>query len=351
MSTTTPAGAPDAPPVDAAPAGPAGRPPGPRGRVLPPPVSGQEVVLVGVIAVLWAALAVTTPAFLTAGSLQPLLVATAPIALVGVGMTVVIITGGIDVSVGAAIMVCSVLTAKAIVQQDVGLPTAVALAVLAGGLLGLLNGVLIAYGRVHAIIITFGTANLFLFAGLRIFGSSTVNGIPPTLAVFGRGPDGRTLGVPHAFAITVLVTAAAWWYLRHMPAGRHAYAVGGDAHAARLAGIRVQRRVLSAYVLTGLLVGIASCFVIAQGTSTLDQSVGSGKELAVIAAVVIGGTSIMGGRGSVLGTLLGALLVQSVTSGVTQLGWQSQLSDLFVGLSIIVAVGTDLVRARARRRT
>jgi ribose transport system permease protein len=321
----------------------------PRGRVLPPPVSGQEFVLVGVIAVLWAVLAVATPAFLTAGSIQPLLVATAPIALVGVGMTIIIITGGIDVSVGAAIMVCSVVTAQALVDNAVSLPVAVALSVAVGAALGCLNGLLIAYGRVHAIIITFGTANLFLFAGLQLFGSSTVNGIPGTLAVFGRGTDGRTLGIPHAFAVTVLVTAATWWYLRHTAGGRHFYAIGGDAHAARLAGVRVQRRILLAYLVTGVVVGLASCFVIAQGTSTLDQSVGSGKELAVIAAVVIGGTSIMGGRGSVLGTLLGALLVQTVTSGVTQLGWKSQLSDLFVGVFIIVAVGADLLRARARR--
>lgn len=332
---------------------PAGEPPvkapRPRGRVLPAPVSGQEFVLVGVIVVLWSALALATPAFLTAGSVQPLLVATAPIALVGVGMTIVIVTGGIDVSVGAAIMVCSVITAQALVHSGLGLPVAVLLSVAAGAVLGLINGVLIAYGRVHAIIITFGTANLFLFLGLQTFGSSTVNGIPATFAFFGRGQDGRTLGVPHAFLITVLVTALAWWYLRHTAGGRHFYAIGGDAHAARLAGVRVQRRVLLAYVVTGVLVGLASCFVIAQGTSTLDQSVGTGKELAVIAAVVIGGTSIMGGRGSVLGTLLGALLVQTVTSGVTQLGWKSQLADLFVGIFIIVAVGADLVRARARR--
>ncbi|MEV6344000.1 ABC transporter permease [Actinoplanes sp. NPDC051851] len=329
----------------------AGGPPAatPRGRVLPPPVTGQELVLLGVIALLWAALAVTTPAFLTAGSLQPLLVATAPIALVGAGMTIVIITGGIDVSVGAAMMVCSVITAKALVGAEVSLGVAVLLAIVAGGLLGLINGVLIAYGRVHAIIITFGTANLFTFLGLRIFGSGTVNGIPGTLAFFGRGPEGRTLGVPHAFLLTVLITAAIWWYLRHTAGGRHFFAIGGDPVAARLAGVRVQRRVLLAYVLTGLLVGLGACFLIAQGTSTLDQSVGSGRELAVIAAVVIGGTSIMGGRGSVLGTLLGALLVQSVSSGVTQLGWKSQLSDLFVGIFIIVAVGADLLRARTRR--
>jgi ribose transport system permease protein len=321
-----------------------------RSRILPSPVTGQEIVLIGVIAVIWAVLAVATPAFLTAGSIQPLLVATAPIALVGVGMTIVIITGGIDVSVGGAIMVCSVLTAKALVGAELSLPLALLLSLAVGGLLGLVNGVLIAYGRVHAIIITFGTANLFLFVGLQIFGSSTVNGIPNTFGVFGRGEEGRTLGIPHAFAITVLLTAIAWWYLRHTAGGRHFYAIGGDAHAARLAGVAVQRRILLAYLVTGLLVGLAACFTIAQGTTTLDQSVGTGKELAVIAAVVIGGTSIMGGRGSVLGTLLGALLVQSVTSGVTQLGWRSQLSDLFVGIFIIVAVGTDLLRERARRQ-
>jgi ribose transport system permease protein len=348
MSTTTstPSGqAESRVPAGAAPA--AGR--GSRGRVLPSPVTGQEFVLIGVIAVIWIVLSVATPAFLTAGSIRPLLVATAPIALVGVGMTIIIITGGIDVSVGAAIMVCSVIAAKALVTQHLSLPVVVLLAVAVGGLLGAVNGLLIAYGRVHAIIITFGTANLFTFLGLRIFGSSTVNGIPDTLAVFGRGQAGSTLGVPHTIVITIVITVVAWWYLRHTAGGRHFYAVGGDAHAARLAGVRVQRRVLLAYLVTGLLVGLASCFVIAQGTSTLDQSVGSSKELSVIAAVVIGGTSIMGGRGSVFGTFLGALLVQSVYSGVTQLGWNSRLSDLFVGVFIIVAVGADLLRGRTRR--
>jgi ribose transport system permease protein len=336
-TTTEPRPAPPAPPARA------------RNRILPSPVTGQEIVLLGVIAVLWVVLALSTPAFLTAGSIQPLLISTAPIALVGVGMTIVIITGGIDVSVGAAIMVCSVLTAKALVDDHVPLGVAVLIAVVTGGVLGLVNGLLIAYGRVHAIIITFGTANVFLFVGLQIFGSSTVNGIPTTLEAFGRGEAGRTLGVPHAFLITILITAIAWWYLRHTAGGRHFYAIGGDAHAARLAGVRVQRRVLLAYLVTGLLVGVGACFTIAQGTSTLDQSAGTGKELAVIAAVVIGGTSIMGGRGSVFGTFLGALLVQTVTSGVTQLGWRSQLSDLFVGIFIIVAVGADLLRERSRR--
>ncbi|MET0933380.1 MAG: ABC transporter permease [Mycetocola sp.] len=319
-------------------------------RILPPPVTGQELVLVGVIAVLWALLGIFTPSFLSPSSIQPLLVSVAPLALIGVGMTFIIITAGIDVSVGGAIALCAVVTAKLLVNFDVPLFVAVATSMVLGLVLGLINGTLIAYGRVHAIIITFGTANIFQFFALRVFGSSTVNNIPSTLDVFGRGEAGRTFGIPHSFAITILVVLLGWWYLRHTAGGRHLFAIGGNANAARLAGVKVQPRVLLAYAITGALVGIGACFLIAAGTSTLDQSVGSGRELAVIAAVVIGGTSILGGRGSVIGTLLGAILVQTVTSGVTQLGWPSQLANLFVGLFIIIAVGTDLLRERARRR-
>jgi ribose transport system permease protein len=331
---------------------PAGAPPANKGRqrVLAPPVTGQEFVLLGVIAVLWVVLAFATPAFLSAGSIQPLLGAVAPIALIGIGMTVVIITGGIDVSVGAAIAVCSVIIAKfVLVQAGLGLPVALITGVAVGGMLGLLNGVLIAYGRVHAIIITFGTANIFQWLSLKLFNSTTVNNIPDTLSALGNGAAGRTFGVPNSFLITVGLVAIAWLYLRHTAGGRHFYAIGGDVLAAELAGVKVRKRVLLAYVVTGLLVGVASCIVVAQG-SNLGQNVGSGKELAVIAAVVIGGTSITGGRGSVLGTVLGALLVQTVASGVTQLGWRSELSDLFVGVAIIIAVGADLIRERARRK-
>jgi ribose transport system permease protein len=318
-------------------------------RIIAPAVSGQEIVLIAVIAVLWVVLWLTTPAFLTAGSLRPLLIEVAPIALIGVGMTVVIVSAGIDVSVGSGLMVCGVITARLLVSQQIPLVLALVVAIAVGSLLGALNGVLIAWGRVHPIIITFGTLNVFAFVGRQIFNSKTVNGIPGTLDVFGRGDLGRTLGVPHSFLLMMVIAAAGWWYLRQTPTGRHYYAIGSDAVAAELAGVKVRRRVLYAYVLTGALVGLAAIFTIAKGTSTLDQSIGSGKELAVIAAVVIGGTSIMGGRGSVLGTVLGAVLVQTVTSGVTQLGWPSQLSDLFVGVFVIIAVGTDLLRQRARR--
>jgi ribose transport system permease protein len=319
-------------------------------RILPPVVTGQEVVLVAVIAVLWVLLGIFTPSFLSPGSIGPLLVAVAPVALIGIGMTFIIITGGIDVSVAGMTMVSAVVTARLLVSFEIPLILAVLVSMAVGAALGSLNGFLVAYARVHPIIITFGTWNLFLFLGYRVFDSSTVNGIPRTFEVFGKGAAGTTLGVPNAFAIVVVLVIAAWWFLRYTRAGRNLYAIGGNAEAARLTGIAVQPRLVWVYAITGLLVGLAACITIASGTSSLDQSVGNGRELEVIAAVVIGGTSIMGGRGSVVGTLLGALLVQTVSVGVTQLGWPSQLSRLFVGAFIIIAVGTDLVREHARRK-
>jgi ribose transport system permease protein len=318
-------------------------------RILPSVITGQEIVLVAVIAVLWVLLGIFTPSFLSPGSIGPLLVAVAPVALIGIGMTLIIITGGIDVSVAGMTMVCAVVTARLLVSFDIPLVAGVLVSMAVGAALGSVNGFLVAYARVHPIIITFGTWNLFLFIGYRVFDSSTVNGIPPTFDVFGKGAAGTTLGVPNAFAIVVVLFIVAWWFLRYTRAGSNLYAIGGNAEAARLTGIAVQPRLVWVYAVTGLLVGLAACIIVASGTSSLDQSVGNGKELEVIAAVVIGGTSIMGGRGSVVGTLLGALLVQTVSVGVTQLGWPSQLSKLFVGAFIIIAVGTDLVRERARR--
>lgn len=318
-------------------------------RVLPPLVTGQEWILIGLLALLWVILAVATPGFLSPNSIQPLLGRLAPIGIMAIGMTVIIVTGGIDISVSAIVMVSAVSVAKTIVGYEVPLVGALALAMGMGFALGMINGLLIAYGRVAAIIITFGTANLFQFIALRIFNSSTVNGIPPTLRPLGNGVDGRTFGIPHSFMIMVVLVAIAWWYLRHSPTGRHYFAIGDDENAAVLAGVNVKRRIWIAYGATGLLAGLAACIVVASGTNTLDQSVGRGMELQVIAACVIGGTSVMGGRGSVFGSVLGALLVQTVSAGVTQLGWPSQLINFFVGVIIILAVGIDLVREHRRR--
>lgn len=312
-------------------------------------ITGQELVLIGVIAGLWLVLGLATDTFFQAGTLGNLAYVVAPIALVGIGMTVVIASGGIDVSVGSAVTVVTVIVAKLVRDQGASFAVALLVAVGAGALLGLTNGLLISLGRVHAIIITFGTLNLFRFIALRIFDSEQVAGVPGTLAFLGGGGAGRTWNVPHAFLLMLLLAAITWWFMRNTPSGRHYYAMGGDRAAARLAGVNVRRQEILAYVLTGVLVGLASTVIIGGG-GLIGQNVGVGMELQVIAAVVIGGTSIMGGRGTVLGTVLGALLVGTVSSGVTILYWPSQLTSLFVGVFILVAVGTDVLRERARRR-
>jgi len=314
-----------------------------------PLVTTQEWILLGIVSLLWIVLAFTTPAFLTAASLQPMLASVAPVAMVGIGMTVVIIAGGIDISVGAGLLLTTAVIAKVLVVWGPPLGAALILALLVGALLGLVNGMLTAFGRIHSIIVTFATANVFLFLALRTLGH-TISGIPSTLAVLGGGSAGRSFGIPNSVLITVVVAVGISWYLRNVPGGRHFFAVGGDPEAAELAGIRVRQRVVLAFVMTGVLVGAAACFRVGLGTSTLTPDDGAGFELSVIAAVVIGGTSITGGRGSVLGTLLGALLVQTVASGNTQLGYPSSLANLFAGVLIVIAVGGAQLRSQLRRR-
>lgn len=321
---------------------------GGRRRVTARAIEGQELVLLIVLAALWAVLGASVDTFFTASNLQNLLVTVAPVTIMGVGMTAVIVTAGIDVSVGSSLAVVMVVVSQQVRDSGLAFVPAVGLALVTGGVLGLVNGLLVSYGRVHPIIVTFGTLNIFRFVSLRIFDGKEVAGIPGTLGWLGGGAAGRTLGLPHCWLLAIVLAALAWAYMRYTPAGRHLYAIGGDAVAARLAGIRVRRRLVAVYTVTGVLVGLAACCVIGDG-GLVEQNAGTGLELQVIAAVVIGGTTILGGRGTVLGTVLGALLVGTVTSGVTLLGWSTDLTNLFIGVFILVAVGADLLRERRRR--
>ncbi|WP_262286781.1 ABC transporter permease [Micromonospora sp. MA102] len=320
-----------------------------RRRPIARAVEGQELALVVVIAALWLALSVGTSTFLTGSNLRNILFAVAATAIIGIGMTPVIVTGGIDVSVGSMAAVVMVVVAKLVRDAGAPAPLAVLVAVALGLALGCVNGLLVSLGGIHPIIVTFGTLNVFRFVALRIFENKQVAGVPDTLGWFGGGQAGLgLLGVPHAWWLAMVLAALTWCYMRYWATGRHWYAIGNDADAARLAGVRVRRRIVSAYALTGFFVGLAACVLVGSG-GLVQQNAGTGLELQVIAAVVIGGTSILGGRGTVLGTLLGALLVGTVTSAITLLGWPSELTELFIGAFILVAVGVDLVRERRRR--
>jgi ribose transport system permease protein len=299
-----------------------------------------------VLVVAWIVLSLIYPEFRTLGNLQNVLAGVAAVAIVGVGMTMVILTGGIDVSVGSSLAVASVVVAKQ-VQAGSSVTVAVIIALLCGAALGAFNGLVIAYGHVASIITTFATLNLFRFVALQVFDDKQLNGVPDTLAWFSG--LGRTAGIPNAWWLGMIFTAIAWWYLRHYATGRHLYAIGSNRDTARFAGIRVARREFTAYFVTGLLVGVAALVTVGNG-GVVQPNVGTGFELQVIAAVIIGGTSILGGKGGVVATLLGAALVGTVRSALVVSGSDALLADFFLGLFILVAVGIDLFRQKREAR-
>lgn len=310
-------------------------------------IEGQEVVLLIVLAAVWIALSFATDTFMTSNNLQTVLYTVAPIAIIGVGMTAVMVTAGIDVSVGSQIAVVMVVVGKILRDAEFGVLATVLVAVLLGCVLGSINGVLVVYGRIHPMIVTFGTLNIYRFVALQIFGDQQISGVPDSLGKLGGSIDAVTFGIPNAMWLALALMLVQWAYMRFWATGRHLYAIGGDKGAARLAGIRVNRRLLGVYLLVGALVGIAALVQVGSG-GLIQQNIGAGLEMQVIAACVIGGTSVLGGRGTAFGTLLGALLVGTVSSAVTHLGWPNELTNLFVGSFIVVAVGIDLIRQNRR---
>lgn len=313
-------------------------------------VEGQELVLIGVIVALWVTLGFVAPTILEPSSVFAIFYGVAPIAIMGIAMTAIMCTAGIDVSVGSSLAVVMAVVALLLRDLQVGAFVAIVAAIVVGGLLGAVNASLIAFGRVPAMVCTFGTLNVFRFVALQVFGDSQIAGVPDTLGFVGGGVDAAFLGIPNAMWLAVVLAILAWFYMRDFATGRHIYAIGNDAEAARLAGVKVRRRIFWLYVAGGVAVGIAAVVSLGNG-GLVQQNVGFGIEMSVIAACVIGGTSVVGGRGTVLGTMLGAILVGTVQAAVIHLHLPNQLTLLFVGVIIIITVGVDLARQARRKRS
>lgn len=285
----------------------------------------------------------THPTFLTRGNLEQIFTNVAVVALVSIGMTLVIVTGGIDVSVGSALALCMFAAGKVIIGGG-GLVLAIVAALVVGALVGVLNGTLVAYGRIHPIIVTLGTLNIIRAVHIGVLGKNWL--IPPHLA-----EDlalGTFVGIPNAWWLTMIVAAVLTAFVIYRPLGRAIYAIGGNAEAARLAGVNVALVTVSVYVLMGLLVGFAAVIQLGQA-GTVQPNAGSGLELQAVAATVIGGTSILGGRGTIVGGLLGALLVEAVHNALITIGTVGLLEGLVVGVLILVAVAADVLQHRRRR--
>ncbi|MET0438975.1 MAG: ABC transporter permease [Devosia sp.] len=262
-------------------------------------------------------------------------------AILAAGLTFVILTGGIDLSVGSIVAVSGVVAVIAAIE-GVPAPVAVVIGMAVGGACGLVNGVLTAYLALAPFIVTLGTMTF-----LRGLAYTITNGQPIVSSDlnFKDLGNGYLLGIPVPVIAMAAVFLVAWFVLERTRYGRHVYAVGGNAQAARLAGVQVNRIILSVYVVAGICAGLAGVIFAARVISA-QPTAGTGYELDAIAAVVLGGTSLVGGRGRIVGTLIGAVILGVLTTGLILLNVQFFTQLLIKGVVIILAVAIDSLKQR-----
>lgn len=296
----------------------------------------RNLSLIGVLAALVVVGGITEPdAFLDTGNLQLILTQASVIGVVTVGMTFVIIGGGIDLSVGAMVALASVW-ATTLATQDFGFAGILFTAVLVGLGAGLVNGVLIAYGRLVPFI-----ATLAMLASARGLALNITDGktqIVTVKSVLDLGlPDAYVLGIPPLVMMFAAVTVVGWLVLNRTTFGRRTVAVGGNAEAARLAGIDVRRQRLYLYLLSGLCCGIAAFMLVILSGSGQNTN-GNLYELDAIAAAIIGGTLLSGGRGTIVGSVLGVLVFTTITNIFALNNLQSDVQQIAKGAIIVAAV-------------
>jgi ribose transport system permease protein len=285
--------------------------------------------------------AATTNRFLDEGNLANLALQVSIVSIVAIGSTVVILTGGIDLSPGSAIALLTMVFASLV--RNVGLPLPLAVvAVLALGLtLGLVNGLLTAYLRIPSFITTLATLSAFRGVAFMFNNGSPIFSVSPNIeALF----YGTLAGVPLPLFYVVGLYALAYWFLRYTALGRAMYAVGGNPNAARLSGIDVRLTQLAAFLIAGLTAAIGAVLMTARLNSG-SPNYGVGLELSAIAAAVIGGASLAGGRGHIVNTVIGAMTIVIVQNALNLNAVPTSAQNVIIGAIIVLAVGIDMWRS------
>jgi len=306
----------------------------------------SQIVLIGMLAVLCLAISLAAPQFYSEANIIAILRQCALVLIVGAGMTMLLIAAQVDLSVGASIAFAGCVGMD--VTNRTGSVTLGALAAIAfSGVVGAFNGLVVTRLKVNSLIATIATM-MILQGGVFLYTREAVQNRHhiPSFTDVGAGYVGP---LPIPVIIAALAFVAAFVTLRFTTFGRYLYAVGANEKAARLSGLRAERLKLIAFVITGLLVGVAG-LILASLMNAGQPTAGRGFELTVIAAVILGGTSLSGGRGTLIGTLLGVLVLKVIDNGIIILRWNQDLQMVVPGIVIILATWLDLVRRRADAR-
>lgn len=291
--------------------------------------------------VLFVSLALASPYFLTQTNLSSVVRQTAVINTMALGMTLIIIAGGIDLSVGAILAMSGLLGTMAM-EAGAPIPAGIAIGLVTGLFWGCVNGLLTIRLNINPFIVTLGTLGIVRGLTLIISNGLPVHRIPQQFAFLG---EGNLLGVPFVLWILVVCALATHLILEHTRLGRYAFAIGSNTDAAFYTGISVAFHTTAVYAISGLLCGLAG-MIEASRLMTGQPTAGQGYELQVIAAVVIGGGSLRGGEGSVVGTLIGAFIMGLLSNGSDLLGISPYLQQAIIGSVIILAVSVDELRKR-----
>jgi ribose transport system permease protein len=303
-----------------------------------------EIRMAGLAILIAVILSFSSEYFLTASNLFNLADQSVVIGIVAIGMTFVILTGGIDLSVGSVAGLTGIILGLAL--REFPIPVAVGLAIGAGAAIGAISGILIAVFGLAAFVVTLGMMAICRSLAFVLSGQQSISDLPDGLSVLVYG---NLFGLPMNVAILIALYLFAWIYLTHARGGRTIYALGSNKTAARIAGLPVTFYTIVPYVVSGALSAVAVVLIAAQIRS-LDPLAGNQMELDAIAAVVIGGASLFGGRGSIIGTLFGVLIMVMIRNGMNLLGVSPFWQGTAIGTIIILAVLAErLMTSRSRR--
>ena len=291
------------------------------------------------------------PRFLSAGALSTVLQQVTVTGIVAIAQTLIILTAGIDLSVGAILVVSSLVMGNLAVNLGVPVPIAIAVGMFTGAVMGWINGILVAFVKLPPFIVTLGTLSVFSALKLWYSASESIRNVDidakaPALLWFGKSFQSFGAKLTYGSISLILLAVIIWYVLSHTAWGRHVHAIGDDPESAMLAGIRTKRTLVSVYVVAGLICGFAAWVAIGRVGSISPQSFAD-VNLASITAVVIGGTSLFGGRGSIVGSVLGAIIVGVFNTGLSLAGVDDYWQMFAAGCLVIIAVALDQWLRRA----